>query len=1463
DAACASTMAAVLDACRMLQSRQVNLMLAGASDRTMDPATYAKFSAIGALSPSHSTPFDARADGFVMGEGAGVLVLKRLDDAVEDGNDIHAVIRGIGASSDGRGKGITAPSQRGQMQALARAYSQAGFSPATVELVEAHGTSTKVGDAMELATLNKLWHEVEGGQNIAVGSVKSQIGHLKAAAGIAGMLKTINAVSKGVIPPSAGFETPNTSVDWNASPFYVPTYAREWAQPSDTPRRAAVSAFGFGGTNWHVILEQFDRNHHFPLAVEWRQRWTTYLTGSPAPTSAPTPPVPIPAPSTEEEVISKPMPNAESILDKSAKASLSWEELKAIEGGVLLLESEDLESLQSELQQATDALLSGGANFDDDPAGRRLSKELAAASEGFTCKGARMAIVATSWAQFEKRSALALKTMIGRDKWEFLKSQGVMITDGAPVPEAAKVAHLYPGQGSQYVGMTHDLSLRYSSVAEVWNRADKTMVDILDGETLSSFVLRSDLSVEEKKEAEEKLKQTEYTQPAMLTTDLAIDSVLSDHGRLPDMVAGHSLGEYAALMVSGILGMDGALRAAAARGTEMGSVVIEDTGLMASITADYNIIKDVLSTIDGYVIAANKNSPRMTVIAGDSPSVKEAIRRFEGLDITAVILPTSHAFHSTIVEPAAEPLRKFLDGLEINLPEIPITSNVDGTFYPMNRDENRTPKEQILDKLAPQMSSPVEWTKQIETMYKAGARVFVEVGPKRALTMFANQILEDKPNLSVMTNHPKFGGVASIMNALATMAIAGRPYRWPRSDSQVLTEGFRAGPLEVWESAVVEPKATDDEKPDTESQVVSEEIIEAAVVEEVAVEKATDTADWLATILSAASGYPAKFCYGQVNLKTGLGMNDEVIESVLKSITKQVEVEPSKDPTSFKTAIEIIEWIQGVPDSFSVPQKSTESSVVESQSRVAEKTVQVAPKDHRKSNPYVVTGVSLGLPGDRKVFDEDNFEKLVRGETCIQEVSDDYKQKILDKKIVRLIKGRDGQARMETAQNFEDIPQLAGLAGGFDITEEFGISEKVAKSWDITTQLATAAGLLALRDAGIPLTPVEKIGKGGLRLITNWKVPSVYRDNTGIIFASCFPGSANTARHSMNNGDDGEGNFDRSYLFQTLNMGHSQFAQFTGIRGPNSTINLACASTAAAFTVAEDWLETGRCERVVVISSDDVTGPDLWEWIGAGFAASGAASTSSLVEEAALPFDQRRNGLILGMGAAAFIIEKKEGAAKRGVQPYAELLGAHIGNSAFHGTRLDVENVASQVDGFVSRMEKRWGIERKTIAPNTVFFSHETYTPARGGSAQAEVKALRDTFAEATDSLLISNTKGFTGHPMGVGIEDASMIHALATGRIPPIANHKVFDSELGNLNLSKGGYHENINYGLRFAAGFGSQIAITLWKSSVVDGERIDVSKLLQWNRKLAGTEDLTLKVLKNKLVAYVDGENNLHGGM
>ncbi|MGB0173457.1 MAG: beta-ketoacyl synthase N-terminal-like domain-containing protein [Candidatus Poseidoniaceae archaeon] len=1433
DAACASSMAAVMDACRLLQTRQADVMLAGATDRTMDPATYAKFSAIGALSPTHSTPFDARANGFVMGEGAGVMVLKRLSDAIADDDTIHAVIRGIGGSSDGRGKGITAPSQRGQIQAIARAYNQAGYSASSVELVEAHGTSTKVGDATELSTLTRLWTDVASGDNVAVGSIKSQIGHLKAAAGIAGIIKSVMALHHRTIPPSAGFETPNPTVDWANIPFFVPTSPLEWPEPESHPRRAGVSAFGFGGTNFHIALEGYNPDYHRSIAEDWQQRWKAYAKSTTV--------------------------SAPSILDASATATMTHEQLKAIEGGVLLLSGSSIEALATSLESTS----FNGPTFDDDPRGLRLSMALQSASASYDSSDAcRLALVATSWAEFEKRKALAISSLADSGKWGFLQAQGVLVSDQPAMPEGAKVAHMYPGQGSQYVGMTYDLHQRYTPVQDVWNASDSTMVEVLDGETLSSFVLRSDLSDEERKAAEHKLKQTEYTQPAMLTADLAIEHALNAYGHEPDMVAGHSLGEYAALMASGILNMDGALRAAAARGTEMGSVEIDDKGLMASVTAPYDAVERILDAAEGYVIAANKNSPKMTVIAGATQAVQEVMKAFEAEGFNCVPLATSHAFHSSIVAPANEPLRRFLSSLEINWPKIPITANVDGTFYP---DDGPDAKEGILSKLAPQMASSVEWTSQINTMYEAGARIFVEVGPKRALTMFATQILEDHPHLAVMTNHPKQGGIASFLTAIGALALAGRPPKAIEGTSPVFSEAFRAGPIEAHQAPGL-PQRSNQEELRVRARPLptkgGSSVGAPTAVQTVAtpVQKEPTVTDYVGDRIAQHCGYPAMFCQGMVNLRLGLGLTDQSIQSIVSAIAAEAQTDAEIDIQSATTAADIERWVSQPPAGWSprVHLAKTNSSPAVIQTQATHD-----PMMQRRVDPYVVSGISLGLPGGEKVFDEDVFERLVRGETCLQEVTDEYKQRLLDKNIKRLIKGRDGSVNIEQATSFDDIPQLAGVKGAFDLSEEFGIDPKMVMAWDITTQLAMASGLLALRDAGIPLTPEEQVGKGGLRLIRNWQVPSTHRDRTGIVFASCFPGVQMAMKHAKSDGDDGEGKFDRRYLFQVLTMGHSQFAQFTGIRGPTTTINLACASATGAFQIAEDWLAADRVDRVVILSSDDVTGDDMWEWIGSGFASTGAASTSNVIEEAALPFDKRRNGLVLGMGAASFVVERKSSADERGVQPIAELLGATTANSAYHGTRLDVEHVATTVDNFVGEMEKKWGLDRHAIAKNTVFYSHETYTPARGGSAQSEVRALRQTFGESTDSLVIANTKGFTGHPMGVGIEDASMFYGLLTKRIPPIANHKVVDEELGNLHLSKGGDYPNIQYGLRFAAGFGSQIGLSFVRAWPIQGERIDGKRLLAWCRGLAGTDDIQLRLLDNKLVAYVDGDNNLHGGI
>ena len=209
--------------------------------------------------------------------------------------------------------------------------------------------------------------------------------------------------------------------------------------------------------------------------------------------------------------------------------------------------------------------------------------------------------------------------------------------------------------------------------------------------------------------------------------------------------------------------------------------------------------------------------------------------------------------------------------------------------------------------------------------------------------------------------------------------------------------------------------------------------------------------------------------------------------------------------------------------------------------------------------------------------------------------------------------------------------------------------------------------------------------------------------------------------------------FDRRFLLRVLSMGHSQFAELIGARGPNTQINAACATTTQAVSLAADWIRAGRCRRVIVISADDVTSDNMIEWFGAGFLASGAAATDEVVEDAAIPFDRRRHGLIIGMGAAALVVESAAAARERGIQPICEVLCTVTANSAFHGTRLDVQHIGQVMEKLVAKAEAGSGISRQQVAPQMVFVSHETYTPARGGSASAEIHALRHVFGDLAD----------------------------------------------------------------------------------------------------------------------------------
>ncbi|MBM4394007.1 MAG: acyltransferase domain-containing protein, partial [Deltaproteobacteria bacterium] len=349
--------------------------------------------------------------------------------------------------------------------------------------------------------------------------------------------------------------------------------------------------------------------------------------------------------------------------------------------------------------------------------------------------------------------------------YDLVRQRGIALED---VPCDGQLAFLFTGQGSQYIGMGLDLAEQFPIVADTFREADEVMTPIL-GRSLSSYIRRDDtLSEDDQFEA---LRDTAISQPATLTVDIGILRLLSAYGVRPDMVAGHSLGEYGAAVAAGILSFRDALVAVSARGREMAAVKLDDFGKMAGIAAGADTVMEVLAEVPGYVVPANKNSPGQTVIAGDSDAVEAASELFKSRGITVYPLPVSHAFHSRIVAPATAPLKRVLEGLDVQEPRRKITTNVDSRYYPTGPGA----REAIIDNLAKQVAAPVEWIAQVERMYNDGARVFVECGPKRALAGFVVAILKHRPHRALYTNQPKRGGVLSFFDTLADLYALGFP----------------------------------------------------------------------------------------------------------------------------------------------------------------------------------------------------------------------------------------------------------------------------------------------------------------------------------------------------------------------------------------------------------------------------------------------------------------------------------------------------------------------------------------------------------------------------------------------------------------------------------------------------------------------------------------------------------------
>jgi acyl transferase domain-containing protein len=715
DAACGSSLAAANLAVRELETGSADVVILGGVDTVQNPFTYLAFSKTQAFSHrGRCRPFDVGADGIVISEGAGAVVLKRLADAERDGDRIYAVIKGVGASSDGRVRGLTAPVVDGQLRALARAYAKSAVSPASVGYVEAHGTGTALGDVVEVEALGKVFREAGAtkGQCV-VGSVKSLIGHTKCAAGLAGLINASLALYHKIYPPTIGIEKPNPKLDLHDGPFRLCTQAQPWLHAdANCPRRAGVSAFGFGGTNFHAVLEEYDRNLGAKPEATFPD-WPLELFVWQAP---------------EPSQIIPQIDGLAAALESGAKPNLG--------------------DLSHTLIQARE--------------------ELAAQLDLGNL--ATLTILAGTHAELSDNLRQAAKAI--RDGRTLVDDPRGICFSAKPAWSGAPVAFLFPGQGSQTPGMLQELAVIFPEVREAFDEFDREIAQ-RRGRLVGPLVFAAPaFDAAGREQARVALMETDVAQPAVGAACVGLLRFVTKLGLKPRMMAGHSYGELVALHAAGVLDAPALAALSLERGRLMREASGSVSGSMAALLTGPAEVEKLASEVPD-VQVANWNGPRQTVIAGPTTSVAQAVELAAGRGIAARILPVSRAFHTSLVASAREPLSRLAQSLLKDVSDCPVYSNLDAQPHP-------TDPAAIARRLGDHLAQPVRFAEMIETMYRDGARVFVEVGPGSVLTTLIDSNLAESPHLAVSFDSAGSSGLRSCLRAIARLVTAGVSIRLER-----------------------------------------------------------------------------------------------------------------------------------------------------------------------------------------------------------------------------------------------------------------------------------------------------------------------------------------------------------------------------------------------------------------------------------------------------------------------------------------------------------------------------------------------------------------------------------------------------------------------------------------------------------------------------------------------------------
>ncbi len=733
DTACSSSLVVVHLACQSLRNGESRMAIAGGVNLVLSPDNTITFSKSNMLAADgRCKTFDASADGFVQGEGCGIIVLKRLSDAAADGDRILALIRGSAINQDGASSGLTAPNGPAQEAVIRDALANAGVQPEEVSYIETHGTGTSLGDPIEVQAIGAALGKGRAKENpVLLGAVKTNLGHLEGAAGIAGLIKVVLALQHKQVPPTLHFKNPNPFIPWQELPVEVVTQLRSWPE-YQSKRIAGVSSFGFSGTNAHVVLEEFGEQ----MSVK----------------------------SDQYSVISN---QSTGKADHSSLITNNWslitDHCQDRPRHVLALSAKS-ETALNELAQRYERRL---ADHPEDT----LADVCYSANTGRAQLSHRLAIAAETKDELrEKLAAFANGQMLPHVQ------RGFVVNEDQP-----KIAFLFTGQGAQYL----DMGRRLYETQPVFRRAleecnellrphlempllsvlypvhspleggqggvARDMKNLQETATLEHTPLtplKGGIAVSNEQQGTSNkqpassdqqpttinlLDQTAYTQPALFAIEYALAQLWHSWGVTPAIVMGHSVGEYVAACVAGVFSLEDGLKLIAARGRLMQA--LPANGMMAAIFASEEKVAHAIAAYHEAVAIAAVNGPENIVISGERNAVQQICARLEGEGVKSKALNVSHAFHSPLMAPMLEAFEKVASTIKHHAPRITFISNLTGKPFDFRFQPNN-PQSTILN---PQtywrchVREAVQFEASMQTLHDKGYRLFLEIGPQAPL----------------------------------------------------------------------------------------------------------------------------------------------------------------------------------------------------------------------------------------------------------------------------------------------------------------------------------------------------------------------------------------------------------------------------------------------------------------------------------------------------------------------------------------------------------------------------------------------------------------------------------------------------------------------------------------------------------------------------------------------------------